>query len=61
MKAVDGPIPEFWLELMKYLMSKNIFRYFWKIKKSLYKFYNFLKGTHLKHGQTQEHVIIKEY
>lgn len=32
MKAVDGPIPEFWLELMKYLMSTNIFRYFWKIK-----------------------------
>lgn len=25
MKAVDGPIPEFWLELMKYLMNRETF------------------------------------
>lgn len=44
MKAVDGPITEFWLELMKYLMSTNIFRYFWKIKKVFIQILQFLKG-----------------
>lgn len=44
MKAVDGPIPEFWLELIKYLMSTNIFRYFWKIKKVFIQILQLFKG-----------------